>query len=131
MEDKVPKVIRVVTLNSVCWSLYSHRFSTLMLMPQRWFSTGYRSRSWHASYESDPRRGRTASLCDSSSTAVRLRVRKICHLPCLRRVSQTFFPSLPLGALGSCENTAVVLPNFSTRDILASYIRSEGGTQHK
>lgn len=95
MEEKVPEVIRVVTLNSICSSLYSHRFSTLMLTPQRWFSTGSHSRSWHASYESDPRRGRMASLCDLSSTAVRLRVRKICHLPCLRRLSQTFFQAFP------------------------------------
>ena len=77
------------------------RFSMPTLTPQRWFSIGSRSRSWPASYALSPRRGRTASQCDSSSTAVRSQVRKIQYF------MQSFSEFFPCGT-HPCKNTVAV-----------------------
>lgn len=105
---KIPTAFNVLSLKSHLF-LSLFRFSMPTLMPQRWFSIGSHSQSWPASYESDLKRGRMALHCGSSFTAVRLRVRKMKHL-LLQSFSDFFWP--PHGT-HSCENTIVVLPNFT------------------
>lgn len=126
--QKIPTTTNVwCTIKPPLLFLSLYRFSTPMLTPPRWSSIGSHSQSWPASCESDPRRGRTALRCGSSSTAVRLRVRKMERL-LLWSFSDFFWPIVPRGTLvktrkWSCQNLYQWYTGF--------YPGSEGGSTQK